>query len=370
MSTEAVDREINGAYSRQTVSALFKRGQNNFDLIRLLAAIGVMFGHSFLIQPAHGRHEPIARLTGLEYSGSLSVYAFFLVSGMLVTDSFVRQRSVLRFAAHRVARIFPGLVACVLITAYVLYPALSNLSLLDAIRSDDAARYVIRNITFYPDIVYTLPHIFDTAPFKNSVNGSLWTIPIELKCYLIVVVAGIIGVLRSRLAALAFLSLCIACLWWMILKGAPYDFLRSYVTKPADYSFYPVAFFLIGMLLYSLREHVIVDVRFWVVVACCYVLLAHSVVGPVLFYGMFVYGILCFASARRFFAVSPKNDFSYGVYLWAFPVQQFVASAYPKMDNLLGLVLSIPMALMLAALSWHFVERPCIAYCRRLMARD
>jgi hypothetical protein len=78
--------------------------QNNFDLLRLCAALAVMFGHSFWIQPAHGRVQPILKHTALEYSGSLAVYTFFLISGMLIAASFDRQKSLGRFIAFRLAR--------------------------------------------------------------------------------------------------------------------------------------------------------------------------------------------------------------------------------------------------------------------------
>ncbi|MCA7902846.1 acyltransferase [Burkholderia cepacia] len=364
---DEVSRGSRVSSERPSVSVLLQRGQNNLDLIRLLAAIGVMFGHSFYIQPAQGRHEPIARLIGIEYSGSLAVYTFFLISGMLVTNSFIRQQSTFRFAAHRIARVFPGLIVCVFISAYALYPMFSNLTVSEVIASKDSAQYFARGITFYPDILYTLPHIFENAPLKNSVNGSLWTIPVELKCYLIVLLAGCIGLLRSKFSSTVFIATCGAFLGWMIFNGSPYSFLHDYVTKAPDYSFYPVVFFLIGMLLYSMRETITIDGRLGIALIALYALFAHSMVGSVLFYVAFVYGVLCIAADTRISALRPKSDYSYGVYLWAFPIQQIFASLYPKMDNLLGLMLSIPVTLVMAALSWHLIERPCIIWCRSML---
>src|SRR5437879_4118713 len=106
---------MNRSHARVTLADILQKGKNNFDMIRLLAALGVMFGHSFAIQPYHGTAEPILRFTGLEYSGSLAVYTFFLLSGILVTASAMRQKSPAEFFALRAARIWPALAGCMLV---------------------------------------------------------------------------------------------------------------------------------------------------------------------------------------------------------------------------------------------------------------
>jgi|SRR5581483_2879092 len=127
------------------LSEVIDTKSNNFDLLRLLAALAVMFGHSFWLQPAEGRHEPLLAFTGLEYSGSLAVYTFFLVSGILVTASYRRQQSWWRFIVLRLARIYPALFVCVLLSAFVVYPFISPKPFLSALTSHSAAHYFLIN---------------------------------------------------------------------------------------------------------------------------------------------------------------------------------------------------------------------------------
>ena len=127
------------------LSEVIDTKSNNFDLLRLLAALAVMFGHSFWLQPAEGRHEPLLAFTGLEYSGSLAVYTFFLVSGILVTASYRRQQSWWRFIVLRLARIYPALFVCVLLSAFVVYPFISPKPFLSALTSHSVAHYFLIN---------------------------------------------------------------------------------------------------------------------------------------------------------------------------------------------------------------------------------
>lgn len=353
------------------LSEALEQGRNNFDLLRLCAALAVMFGHSFWIQPAHGRVEPILKHTGLEYSGSLAVYTFFLISGILVSSSFDRQKSVPRFVSLRLARIYPALIACVFLTAFVLYPVVSTVGFGAALTGHDARSYFTTNAWLFSGIQWTLPGIFETAPIKSVVNGSLWTLPIELKCYVLVLLAGVLGCLRSKLRFAAFFAAAAGAFTYLVMHGSGEEWLRALINKPTGYSFYAAPFFLLGMLLYTFRERISVSWGVGVLLLIVYACVRTSAAAAPVFYVTFVYVLLLLASSPALRFARPKHDYSYGVYLWAFPVQQVVASRYPGMDNLLSLLISVPAVLIIAAASWHFVESPCLTFARtRLKRRD
>ncbi|MGO4808085.1 acyltransferase family protein [Cupriavidus sp. 2MCAB6] len=348
------------------LSSILERGGNSFDFLRLCAALAVMFGHSFWLQPAYGRIEPILKHTGLEYSGSLAVYTFFVISGMLVSSSYERQGSLARFIPLRLARIYPALLACVFLSAFVLYPILSSGSFVSALLSEDAKIYFVKNTGLFWGIQWTLPHIFEHNAIKAVINGSLWTLPLELMCYMVAIVAGLISGYSSRLRLVALLAIVGAGIAYLASHTSSYELLRSIVNKPTGYSFYAPPFFMVGMLLYAFRDRVVVSWPVGIALAIAYVIFRHSAIGTPLFYLAFLYVLLCLCGDKTLRRIKLKNDYSYGVYLWAFPAQQMVASWFPDMDNLVGLAISIPLTIIAAAFSWHLVEKPSIRLARKL----
>ncbi|AOK04090.1 hypothetical protein WK25_06170 [Burkholderia latens] len=323
-----------------------------------------MFGHSFWLQPAAGRTEPILKFTGLEYTGSLSVYSFFLLSGIMVTSSFDRQRSIVRFVALRLARIYPGLIACVFLTAYLLYPSLSTMGFAETVRGHDAAHYFSANVKLFSGIQATLPGIFETAPLRYIVNGSLWTLPIELKCYMIVFCAGILGCFRAKWRSIAFTAAASIGFAYLVSHGTSIEFLRDLAGKPTGYSFYAPPFFLLGMLLYTYKDRVVLNWTVAALLGAAYLVFRASPIAPLLFYSAFVYGMLTLGVTTALRRFAPRNDYSYGIYLWAFPIQQIVASRYPQLDNLISLTITMPATIAIAAASWHLIEKPCVSLLR------
>jgi len=340
------------------LSDLISGRANNFDLLRLVAAVAVMFGHSYWIQPVAGRSEPILAFTGMEYSGSLAVYTFFLISGMLVTASYDRQRSPLRFALLRVARVWPALVVCVLATLLVIYPLASQLAWLPASR-DAEARFVLANVTLLGGVERVLPGIFAGNAIPEVANGSLWTLPVEVKCYLLVLGLGLLGaVRRPALLAVAAAAAALLIIWKAGPSNGP--FLRDMMRMPLGYASYPVLFFILGMALYAGRSFIRIDGRIAVGLGVAYFALRATPAGPLAFYVAFAYSILALGALPLLTRFAPRHDLSYGIYLWAFPVQQLVAMHYPQLGNLAALLIAIPVTTCIAAGSWFLIERPTL----------
>jgi peptidoglycan/LPS O-acetylase OafA/YrhL len=141
--------------------------------------------------------------------------------------------------------------------------------------------------------------------------------------------------------------------------------LAGFFTKPSVYSFYPVPFFLLGMLLYTYREHVLLHLLPMIALVVLYLLNRHNSVGAVLLYPAFAYGVLWIASLPSLSVLRPKHDYSYGIYLYGFVVQQSLTAVFPAWSNYANVALAMPTAALVAAASWHFVERPCLALVRK-----
>ncbi len=338
--------------------------ENNFDILRLIAALGVMFGHSFWIQPAQGHPEPLLNYLGFEYSGSLSVYTFFFISGMLVTASYDRQRSAWTFLALRLARIYPALLACVLISAFVLYPALTSGSRLHALTAAATTTYVIHTAGLFLTPIWTLPDLFEHNAIKGALNLSLWTLALEAKCYLLVLLFGLSGLLKR---------------WWLTLLGAAAASLifayllhihygpardQGFFIMPPGYSFYPTIFFLLGMAAFAARNHIYCHGTLAATSIGVFMLLRETHACQASMYIALCCTILWFVSTPLLSRIKLKADFSYGIYLWAYPVQQLVESIFPHGDNYLGLAMSIPICVTLAAMSWFAIEKPVMKLAR------
>jgi peptidoglycan/LPS O-acetylase OafA/YrhL len=347
----------------KTLSETLERGNNNFDLIRLFAAMAVMLGHSYGVQA--GQMESMLMFTHRESSGSLAVYGFFMISGMLVSASFAHHSSVWRFMALRALRIWPGAVACALFIALFVGPIFSKASLETYFASPQTFHWLVHNTTLIGHVGGPLPGLFDANHLKSLVNATVWTLPVELKCYVMVLLFGLAGGIGSKPRTLIFVTVALGIFAALVSQLPGHLPLGDFFRLQIAYSFYPVPFFLLGMLLYAYREHVRLSWLPAAVLAVTYVLTRFTLVSTLLLYSAFAYGLLWLASANFLKILRPKHDYSYGIYLYGFVVQQIVASLSPSLNNYLAFFISVPVTVVLAAASWHWVERPCLSVYRR-----
>jgi len=288
--------------------------------------------------------------------GSLGVFAvtvFFVISGYFVALSWDREPDPVRYWKKRVLRILPALAVVVGISILIIGPAETNLSLGDYATNAATWSYW-RNAVLVLGIQFDLPGVFTARPM-SAVNLSLWSLPIELIMYVSIVIAGI-ALRRFSRWAYPVLATIFALAWWII----PGDQFGTTLQ-----TFNLGVFFLGGAAIYSfglLRRITPAFLAVCVVV----VVLAAALDGPQtklllwIFFPMVVLGLGALPSAlgKR---VAAMGDISYGVYLWAFPIQQIVIA------HLLGLVgfwasmlLAAIVTTALALASWHFIERPAL----------
>jgi peptidoglycan/LPS O-acetylase OafA/YrhL len=182
-----------------------KINRNNLNVVRLGAAILVLYGHSFIFL---GLPNPLF-LSWLPL-GVLGVYIFFTISGYLITESWDRDPNLLRFIARRMLRIFPGLIVCVFLSILVLGPVFTTLPLKKYLESQYTWGY-LKNIGLY--ITYYLPGLFETNRVPNAVNGSLWSLPVEFLMYIFIAILGCLHVNRWAIAILGLISGIITLFW-------------------------------------------------------------------------------------------------------------------------------------------------------------
>jgi peptidoglycan/LPS O-acetylase OafA/YrhL len=351
------------------LSHALSRNGNNFDLVRLLAAISVVYGHSYILQLPDGTTDWVGGALGFDGFASLGVYAFFLLSGMLVTASFERQRSAPRFVALRIARICPAVAAGSLMTIFVIGPLFTTLPL----REYFASGMTWANLDNFSTIVlkagWILPGVFEHNRFVNDVCAPLWTLPIEVRCYLIVLVTGLAGLLSNRWGVVLAAALGLAA--FVVKLHLPHlqVGLRDVFDRAGGYSFWPEPFFLIGMLLYGWRERIEIDGLAALGLVMVFLVFRDTAGAQPLFYLAFVYGVLWVGTTPLLRHFVPRNDYSYGIYLYGFMMQQCVASIAPHLNHQMATLIAAPFILLCATLSWRYVERPVLVWCRRRLAR-
>lgn len=320
--------------------------QNNLNAVRLLAASLVLYGHSFIFlnlsQPLFLSWLPL---------GGLGVFMFFTISGYLITESWDRDPNVYRFFARRALRIFPALIVCVLLSILVLGPLMTTWSLHDYFSSSHLLTY-LRNIRLF--IVYYLPGVFETNQVPNAVNGSLWSLPVEFLMYIVV---AIIGLMRSN----RWLFFVLAC------GSAAMDFLQGSHSKE-----------MVVIYGTDLREVFICGTYFWVGALFYKFNLKRWFSLPIAVAA--AVGLLCLESNIQVLQVAAQmllplivlsfgfshspmlqrltcsGDYSYGIYIYAFPIQQTVVYLWPNIGIYEYLAICFTATYALAVLSWHFIE--------------
>lgn len=339
---------------------------NNFKLIRILAASAVLVSHSFPLSLGKGAAEPSLGVISLS---ALAVDAFFVTSGFLVTASLFNRQSIGDFVLARVLRIFPALWVMTLLTVFALGLAFTTLPAASYLSDPETLKYLAKSSTLFAGVSFTLPGVFATNPYSGSVNGSLWSLPYEVRMYALLagawVLLGWTGKQRTR------------SLRWVLLAAAAGAFALAGVLQfwGAERSPFLRLFFMFfcGAALHAFRERIVLHrVAFW---CCCALLLACGLLNRQLFQLAYMATIgyvllyLAYVPAGPVRRYNAAGDYSYGIYIYAFPIQQALAAVVPGIGVAALMLCAACVSLLLAAASWHLIEEPALALKGRLMER-
>jgi len=336
---------------------------NAYDVLRLALAASVLYSHGFL---AGGFGGPFERAvpTGMN-PGDLAVLGFFGLSGWLIPASLERSRSTYDFLGKRAARILPGFWVCLVATAFAFGPAIEWVreGSIAGYEWDQAAGYVLSNAGLAVR-QWSIGDLLAGLPFEDAVNVSLWTLWGEFQCYVATLVLGRFGCLGKGRPVL------------LVLLGGG---LAAYAASPAGahqtegptylvlgHHLHVYVAYLVGTTLYAYRDRVPLGRGMAVVAAGACVV--AGVAGGFDLLAPVTVSLLVLAGGRLA-AVPLRHDFSYGLYIYGFPVQQLLAStgAFPSPEAFLAA--SMAGAGACAVLSWFLVERPAIGFGRQLLGR-
>ena len=339
----------------RTSSVPVARHNNNLDAIRLLASVAVLVGHAW---PLTGDSDHAPRVNGILLS-HVAVNVFFSISGYLIATSWRSSPRPVGFLRRRIARIFPALIAAVLITVLVLGPIVTTVRPGAYFAAGETWAY-LSGIVLAPS--YALPGVFDANP-TTAVNGSIWSLGPEFVCYLLVLGIGL-ALHRLPDASRRFTSIGAFVVVGVLLavvhgatevralhdaSGAMVFFAAGAVVAlvfhgpPPVWPLVPLLGAWIAAGLFSRDASLAVS---WI--ALPYIVLSV--------------GLRSWPGVR---AGARFGDVSYGVYLWAFPIQQVVRQYAPGLPLGLNIVLVLVMSLAIGGLSWHLIEKHALAWARR-----
>ena len=334
-----------------TVADGLAGGRDNFLLLRLLAASLVIYGHAPAITGGKGWPDVFVWLGWGSYSGDLAVNVFFAVSGFMIAGSYLRRRHLGDFLWARLLRIYPAYLLCLLGTAFVLGAACTSLPLHDYYGSHEVMRYVSKNVQLGKGLVWDLPGVFTGNPKLAYVNGSIWTLPAEVRMYLWVALAGVLGILSRRWCCHLLLAVLFVC-GLLAPAHVPLVPLASFLRL--------AGYFALGVFCCVNRERI--PTGWWcvAVLAALAWLLHATPLYPFAFALALTAFVFAFAYVSPWLGCLRFGDYSYGLYLWGYPMQQMVAHLAPRLTPAGNILLAWPLAMLLAVLSWHLVERPAL----------
>lgn len=333
---------------------------SGFDYLRITLAVAVMAWHAPLLTIGEPFRNYVAAhdLTAIP---NFIVPSFFALSGFLVAGSLDRN-DLASFMTLRAIRIFPALVVEVFVSAVVLGLFLTTVTWREYVTSPEFRAYFL-NVFGY--IHYELPGVFKDNPWGDRVNGQLWTVPFELECYISLFLLGL-----ARIHKRPWLFLGIGLVLCAALTGVEwYNPVPAEAAKPPGRMI--VICFLMGVALYRLRDRVPMSLALLAVCAAAsWVTLGNTeliYLAPLPV--AYVTAYLGLLNPRRS-VLTERADYSYGIYLYGYAVQQSFVSVLGDDRNWLPVLIgSLVVTAGIAALSWHLVESPIMSRRKRILAR-
>ena len=296
--------------------------KNNFTFLHLLGALLVIFGHMYYF---------VGELPFTICGNYVQVFGckiIFILSGYLVTKSYLREPYFLPYLKKRVFKIFPSLTVIVLLTIFVLGPIFTNLTLITYFTNPYTWAY-LSNIFLYPR--FDLPVVFINNPYPYAINGSLWTIPIEILCYLLVPLFYLINKKRP------YINIVVLLLMTSVVALTPYVFKEPIVIYGTNLLDICVlgAYFVFGNIFALIDDKKIYNIHnasliFFLLIAVP----LNKDIKNVLLIPVLTYLVLSFGNIPNpiFKNVLKKHNICYGLYLYGFPIQQIIVVLLKQYD--------------------------------------
>lgn len=320
--------------------------KNSFDIARHIAALAVIFSHHFAF---NGLPEP--KVLGVTKLGTFAVLVFFSISGYLIAGSYLNSSSLLSYYKKRIKRIFPALIVCSFIMIYIICPLFGTGSGLDYIFSLGALQSFIdySALGWHPN---NINGFASNYIHKGMLNGSLWTLSFEFAAYIFVSIAFF----RKKNVSMSALIVIIISITTQlsVLNG-----IKIPHTGDLNRLSLLTTTFFVGSLLYCLRkywESTHSKIILIILSTLCALFISEKNEYDLTFYIAVPLFIIPLCTLFKDKIINGKFDISYGMYIYAYPVQQIVVNEL-NLGFAASLILSLIFIMILAAMSWVFIEK-------------
>jgi len=340
----------------QTLAETIEGHENNYTIVRVILSASVIYFHSFLLTNSRNYTDYLSlEMRPITDVGRLAVQMFFFLSGLFVAQSFHKHRNLPGFVVRRAARIWPGYFICLVVTVTIIAALKDSTSLLRYLRFQGFYAYVVDNSAF--NLKWTVDGLLSDHA-NSGVNGSIHTLPMEAKMYVVLACIGALGMLRGpRRTALAAVVAIALAFTPAALRMLPFHLFD------AQYSRTAAVLFLVGVTVYGLAQWI--KPALWQgALLIPFAFLTSRGAKEVCFFASCVWVILLVGQSEFIGRLGrPRQDLSYGIYLYGWPSQQIVLTITSAWLNPYILTaLSLPLAAGFAVMSWRFVEKPAMAF--------
>ena len=335
------------------VSEFMQRDNNNLNFIRLILALLVIYYHAPVFINPNGHEDIFSKYLHFAGAGYVAVQTFFLISGLLITNSLLKKSNPKAYLVSRIFRIMPGLVVVSLISGWIGF-FLTDVSIMEY--SSGVWEYTknnfLLNVQFkinFLDYYRDMPMYPHDVMFREVVNGSIWTIPFEFKMYLLVLSIWLLSVVTSRI----IMPLCFAILLIVNLLGI--NVLGGESTEMM------VPNFFLGAMLAYYKDNIELSAYIPLGLMLCGIVMANNIILNKYFIILGLSMLFVYISSTKLCRIIHlQHDISYGVYLWGWPVEMLLGYCIPSINFAAFIVISMMISILIAYVQCRIVEEPCL----------